>query len=215
MYTAKRRTSCRWFAETDSRNQPLQQELRWLTEMYLPPPATTCWRGGAGHRQRGLSDALRYALRDSLGFADVLVFSTNPDSAPLYQYRILEVGYGGDYVEDGFTASGRIFHGLRRWKSPGSWCRRATTLPCARPEQLQVVTGGGTLQLGKGGRSGNGAACTTATPSQKSATKTTTAKPRAGTNIRAATDSLPCKWDLEVAGEYVAETFSPRNASAP
>ena len=113
VYTAKRRTGyVRWFAETDSRNQPLQQELS-LADRDVLAAAGETGRGGAGHRQRGWSpDALRYALRDSLGFADVLVFST---TSALYQAVFSEVGQGnGDYVEDGFTASGRIF----RWIAP-------------------------------------------------------------------------------------------------
>ena len=219
MYTAKRRTGyVRWFAETDSRNQPLQQELSLADRDVLAAAGDDLLAAVVpGIDSVGWSpDAVRYALRDSLGFADVLVFSTNPDSA-LYQAVFSEVGQGkGDYVEDGFTASGRIFRWIAPVEVAGEFVSQGNYAPLqllARPEQLQVVTGGGTLQLGKGwSLFGNGALSVydRNTFSEIGNENNNGQAAHAGARYtRTATDSLPWKWDLEVAGEYVAETFSP------
>lgn len=144
----------RWFSETDSRNQPLQQELTLadrevLTAAGDDPLAAVI----QGVDSVGWSpDAVRYALRDSLGFNEVLVFSTNSDSA-LYTAVFSEVGQGnGDYVEDGFVASGRVFRWIAPAEIDGQLVPQGNYAPLqvlARPEQRRMASAGGEIGLGK------------------------------------------------------------------
>ena len=59
-------------------------------------------------------DLVLYALRDSLGYDSVFVNSTNPSLAK-YPVSFSRVSLGqGDYVEDSFSANGRVY----RWVAP-------------------------------------------------------------------------------------------------
>lgn len=105
-----------FYSESDAKNQPLQQDLTAQQRQLLslsgdnPLGAFT-----SGIDSVGFSSSLvMYQLIDSLGFDSVLVYSTDPELA-VYQSQFSFVGSGnGDYVEDGFTASGRKF----KWVAP-------------------------------------------------------------------------------------------------
>lgn len=140
-----------WFvhalSESDSKNQPLQQELSAEDRFFL---------GSIGNNlddavinavdSVGFSDSqVQYALVDTLGYDSVLVYSNNPDLAR-YRSVFSLVGAGnGDYVEDGFTANGRIY----RWVAPdtvsGTIVKRGDHAPVRQlvtPKQRQMVTAG-------------------------------------------------------------------------
>ncbi|NND94694.1 MAG: hypothetical protein HKN45_07485, partial [Flavobacteriales bacterium] len=104
------------YAEQDARNQPLQQELDDFDRAIL---------GNIGDDINSAfsssldtvpfsEDQVLYALVDSLGYDSVFVFSTIPGVAR-YQVSFTRVGEGkGDYVEEDFTANGRVY----RWVAP-------------------------------------------------------------------------------------------------
>jgi len=141
------------FSEHDAKNQPLQQELSDRDKRVLalagdnPILAVT-----NGADSVGFSDnSVLYALRDSLSFDSVFVYSTHPDSA-LYRLTFTFVGAGnGDYIEDGFTASGRKF----KWTLPEIvdqvWIRRGSYAPVITlfaPQKKQMITAGMTWNPG-------------------------------------------------------------------
>jgi hypothetical protein len=146
-----------WFvhalSEQDSKNQPLQQDLDADDRLLLSNVGDDLQQAfNTSIDSIGFNDdQVLYALRDSLGYDSVLVFSTNPNQA-LYRAVFSFVGAGnGDYVEDGFAASGRIY----RWVAPdtvsGQIIRNGDHTPqrlLVSPKLRQMLTGGGTMQLG-------------------------------------------------------------------
>ncbi len=104
------------YSEQDSKNQPLQQELDDEAKQVLalagddPNLAVI----GAIDSLAYSNSFVQYALVDSLGYDSVLVYSTNPEAA-FYRASFSPVSTGlGDYVEDQFTAVGRVY----RWVAP-------------------------------------------------------------------------------------------------
>ena len=145
-----------WFvhalSEQDSKNQPLQQDLDLDDRQFL---------GSVGDNLNEAvinsvdslgftDDQVLYAVRDSLGYDSVLVFTSSPDSA-FYRAIFSSVGLGnGDYVEDGFTANGRIY----KWIAPDTVdnviIRNGDHAPLrllVTPKQRQMITGGGKIQF--------------------------------------------------------------------
>jgi hypothetical protein len=113
---ARFRAYLNFYLEGDAKNQPLQQTLSDNDKKILslagddPNKATT-----SGIMSSSYSAAfVMYAMVDSLGFDSILVYSTD---STLARFRAVfsDVGQGNaDYVEDGFTASGRIY----KWVKP-------------------------------------------------------------------------------------------------
>jgi len=112
-------TSKTWlsiFSEQDSKNQPLQQELDDERRTVLanagddPQDAVI-----SGIEQVSFSnDRVLYAIQDSLGYDSIFVWSTDPDIA-VYRISFSLVGSGqGDYIEDIFTANGKVY----KWIAP-------------------------------------------------------------------------------------------------
>jgi len=104
------------YSEQDSRNQPLQQDLTESDRVFLSTLGDDIQNALVGRVDTAEFDeeGLRYAIRDSLGYDTVFVFSTDSEET-LYQVSFTQVGQGnGDYVQDDFTANGRIF----RWAPP-------------------------------------------------------------------------------------------------
>lgn len=140
-----------WFvhalSESDSKNQPLQQELTAEDRFFLSSIGNNLESAVLNAVDSvGFNDSqVLYMLVDSLGYDSVLVFSNNPDLA---QYRAVFslIGAGnGDYVEDGFTANGRIY----RWVAPdtvnGALVQRGDHAPVRQlvtPKQRQMLTAG-------------------------------------------------------------------------
>ncbi|MFM1932664.1 MAG: hypothetical protein RL226_1967, partial [Bacteroidota bacterium] len=146
-----------WFvsalSEQDSKNQPLQQTLSPFERALL---------SGVGDN---LNDAvvssidttsftdsqILYALRDSLGFDSVLVYSTTPSLAK-YTAVFTFVGAGnGDYVEDQFLANGRVY----KWVAPevvdGELKKQGAYAPVrtlVTPKRRAMAVAGGSATFG-------------------------------------------------------------------
>ncbi len=147
-----------WFvhavSEQDSKNQPLQQDLDADDRLLLSTVGDEVAQAfNSSIDSIGFNDdQVLYALIDSLGYDSVLVYSTASDQA-LYRATFSFVGTGqGNYVEDGFASNGRIY----RWVAPdtinGAIVLAGDHTPrrlLVSPKKRQMVTGGGTLDLGK------------------------------------------------------------------
>lgn len=146
--TNKYRAYVNFFSEQDAKNQSLQQDLsdddrRILSEVgddvsqALAPSFTQV----ATYN----NDQVLYTFTDSLGYDSVLVRVT-AEGPPVYQAGFSQVGDGnGDYVQEGFDATGRIF----MWVAPdtvnGQIIRQGTHAPIRRlvaPRKNQMLVGG-------------------------------------------------------------------------
>jgi len=100
-----------FYSEQDHKNQPLQQQLTDEEREVLrlagddPLAATVSGVDSTGYA----TDQVLYFRTDSLGYAPVFIYNTDPDSA-LFRVTFSQVGSGkGDYVQQEFTPSGRVF----------------------------------------------------------------------------------------------------------
>ena len=140
-----------WFvhalSEQDSKNQPLQQDLSAEDRFFL----TTVGNDLLGAVRPAIdsvafdSGQVLYALVDSLGYDSVLVFSGNSALARYRAIFSLVGGGNGDYVEDGFSANGRIY----RWVAPDTVnnqiVRRGDHAPVRQlvtPKRRTMLSGG-------------------------------------------------------------------------
>jgi hypothetical protein len=142
------------YTEQDNRNQALQQSLSDADRLVLtnagddPLAATTTGADSVGYN----GDEVLYALRDSLGYDTVFVYSTSPDSA---RYRVVfsSVGSGrGDYVQEQFTPNGRVFKWLGPDTIAGQVVHRGDHAPVRvliPPRSQQVAELGATHRFGK------------------------------------------------------------------
>jgi hypothetical protein len=104
------------FSEQDHKNQPFQQDLGEPEKQVLANAGDNPLLAVvSGVDSVGADNTLvLYQQVDSLGYSPVYVYSTNTDTA-LYQLSFTNVGQGnGDYIQDGFVASGRVF----KWIAP-------------------------------------------------------------------------------------------------
>ena len=145
-----------WFvhalSEQDSKNQPLQQDLDLDDRILLSNVGDDLLSAVSNAIDSiGYSDEqVLYASVDSLGYDSVLVFSVDPDIA-VYRAVFSFVGQGqGDYVEDGFSALGRVY----RWVAPdtvdGQIIKTGDHAPVrllVSPKKRQMLTAGGTIQF--------------------------------------------------------------------
>lgn len=104
------------YSEQDHRNQPLQQQLSEPERAVLrdagddPLAATVAGVDSTGY----VGDQVLYRRTDSLGYAPVFVYSTDPTTA-VWRITFTQVGAGqGDYQQQEFTPNGRVF----RWLPP-------------------------------------------------------------------------------------------------
>lgn len=143
-----------FFSEQDARNQPLQQSLTDSDRLILSLAGNDPDQAIAPSFQQVPefnNTQILYNLVDTLGFDSVFVRATGP-GLPLFQVAFSEVGQGnGDYVQDGFEATGRVF----RWVAPdtlqGTLLRRGTHAPVRRlvaPRKNQLLMVGGVYKLG-------------------------------------------------------------------
>lgn len=135
------------YSEQDARNQPLQQELT---------PEDRAFLSGLGDNINEAlisrldsvqfsEDQVLYALRDSLGYDSIFVYSTDPVIAR-YRVSFTRVNLGqGDYVQDEFSPNGRIY----RWVAPdtlnGTIIRRGdhvTGILLVTPKSQSMYSGG-------------------------------------------------------------------------
>jgi hypothetical protein len=140
------------FSEQDGKNQPFQQDLE---------PADRAFLASIGNDIQSAivpaidsvpftNDQVLYQLTDSLGYDSVFVYSTNSENA-FYRLSFSRVGVGnGDYVQEGFAASGRVF----KWIAPdtvGTFIiKRGDHDPVVllvTPKKQQMLSLGGTVKL--------------------------------------------------------------------
>lgn len=94
---------------------------------------------------------IMYKLIDSLGYSDILVRSTNPDSA-IYTARFSQVGQGsGDYIRVASETNGEVY----AWVAPdSSGLPQGNYAPLAQiiaPQQRQMLAAGTRFKLGADG----------------------------------------------------------------
>lgn len=140
------------YSEQDVKNQPLQQDLTQGDKALLAAIGNNLDQAvvPAIDSVEYSNQQILYALTDSLGYDSVFVYSTNPDSA-YYRLSFSKVGFGnGDYISDGFGASGRIF----KWVAPdtigGQIMRNGEFSPVVllvTPKKRQLVTAGGLWKI--------------------------------------------------------------------
>lgn len=104
------------YSEQDAKNQSLQQVLDDADRGLLAAAGDDLFSpvitaiDSTGYTPEGV----HYLLTDSLGYDSVFVFSSDIDLA-IYSLGFSLVGDGnGDYVQDGFSANGRVF----KWVAP-------------------------------------------------------------------------------------------------
>ncbi len=142
------------YSEQDSRNQPLQQQLNDEQKFILreagddPQLAFIPAVDSVGFS----TDLILYDKRDTVVngtvYSNILVFSTNPDSA-LYKASFSNVGANkGDYVQVNSIANGRVY----KWVVPvngipqGNYVPKTQLIP---PIKRQVVTVGSEYRITK------------------------------------------------------------------
>ncbi|MEN9640730.1 MAG: hypothetical protein RLZZ262_2599, partial [Bacteroidota bacterium] len=143
----RNRTYINIYSESDARNQPLQQDLSDSDKLQLsqagddPLAAIT-----SGIQNTTFTNSqILYTSIDSLGYSDVLVFTTD-SSATLFRVTFSYVGAGkGDYIEDGFEATGKKY----KWVNPetvgGETIHQGNYAPVAllaAPKKNQMLTAG-------------------------------------------------------------------------
>lgn len=142
------------YSEQDSKNQPLQQELDDLDKEILFNAGDNLYQSlspsidSLGYDE----NSNRYKKVDSLGY-EVLVYSTDSDSA-IYGVVFSDVGEGnGSYILNGFSAFGKVY----QWVAPDTVAgnliysgRYSPVKILIPPKKRQMVTGGFQKYLGKG-----------------------------------------------------------------
>ena len=131
------------YSEQDARNQNLQQDLTNEEKLYLASIGDNLEEAlvpafdSVGYVQ----GEVRYALRDSLGFDSVFVYSTDPDEA-YWRVSFTNVGAGnGDYILSDAAINGRVFE----WVPPIGEISQGSYAPLKQintPRRLQMVSGG-------------------------------------------------------------------------
>ena len=145
------------YSEQDSKNQPLQQQLSIDQKNVLtqagddPQNALIEAIDSVGFS----TDLILYDLRDtivnSVQYSNILVYSTNPDSA-LYKASFSNVGANkGDYVQINSIANGRVY----KWVAPvngvsqGNYIAKSQLIP---PIKRQMVSLGTEFRMNKNTR---------------------------------------------------------------
>lgn len=139
------------YSESDARNQPLQQDLSDADKLQLaqagddPSAAVT---SGIAETSFTNSQVL-YAQIDSLGYASILLYSTDSITA---RFRVVFsfVGQGkGDYVEDGFAATGKKYKWIMPEMNGEELVHQGNYAPVAllvAPKKNQMISAGHEIQ---------------------------------------------------------------------
>lgn len=142
-----------FYSEQDAKNQPLQQDLDDDDRRILDAVGDNIQNAVAPNYSaidEFNNDQIIYQLRDSLGYDSVFVRVTE-SASNLYVVNFSEVGPGnGDYVQNGFDATGRIF----LWVAPdtigGQIERQGNYAPLrllVAPKRSQILMAGGTYKF--------------------------------------------------------------------
>jgi hypothetical protein len=137
-----------FFSEQDAKNQPLQLNIGEEDRLFLSSIGDDLDRAIIpSFREAEFTDnQVLYEMRDSLGYDSIFVYSTDMN-AQLYRLTFSDVGNGnGNYVQDGFTASGRKY----KWVAPdtidNTLVRRGRYEPVIKaitPKKQQMFVFGG------------------------------------------------------------------------
>ena len=142
-----------FYSEQDAKNQSLQQDLDDKDKQILDAVGDNINEAVAPNyfaMDQYNNDQVLYQLRDSLGYDTVFVRIT--ESVPnIYRVNYSEVGNGnGDYIQNGFDATGRIF----LWVAPdtigGEIKKQGNYAPVrllAAPQKSQILMAGGTYKF--------------------------------------------------------------------
>lgn len=137
------------YSEQDNKRQPLLQELSEEDQLLLSSIGDNVNQAlisGIDTISQFEDDQVFYKKIDSLGFSDVLVYSTNPDSAK-FRVNFSEVPFGeGDYVRIQSAANGKVY----KWVAPIAGERQGNYIPFVlliTPKKTQMATFGGTVKL--------------------------------------------------------------------
>jgi len=137
-----------FFSEQDAKNQPLQQDLTDEDRIILNNAGDDLQSAiapGFEEVSEYSNDRILYTLVDSLGFDSVFVRVTGPTS-PLYNVNFSEVGEGnGDYIQQGFDATGRIFIWVAPTVADGQVFRNGNYAPLRQlvaPKRNQLLMAG-------------------------------------------------------------------------
>ncbi len=142
-----------FYSEQDAKNQPLQQDLSDDDKRILDAVGDNIELAVAPSfsvEEEYSNDIILYALTDTLGYDSVFVRITEPTET-MYTVNFSEVGQGqGDYIQEGFDATGRIFV----WVAPDTVnnviVRNGDYAPIRRlvsPKRNQVLMAGGTYKF--------------------------------------------------------------------
>ncbi len=147
-----------WFvhaiSEQDSKNQPLQQVLTAEDRFFLSQVGSELQNAvQLSIDSVGFNESqVLYALVDSLGYDSVLVFSNDSEQAKFRAIFSLVGAGNGDYVEDGFTANGRIY----KWVAPdtvnGTILKRGDHAPVRQlitPKRRAMLSAGTRVNFGE------------------------------------------------------------------
>jgi hypothetical protein len=136
------------YQEQDLKNQPLQQllsteQLQQLSQIGDNLNEATV----QGYDSTSfLENANMYKLIDTLGYANILVFSVDPQQA-FYRSTFTEVGTGlGDYVLAGVSASGNYY----KWIAPINGVSQGNFAPIRKvqtPKRKQMASAGIALDI--------------------------------------------------------------------
>jgi len=135
------------FSENDARNQPLQQELTSDSRIALSMAGDDVLAASiSGIDSVGYNNSqVLYALRDTLGYDSVLVYSTL-DTEAFYRAIFSFVGQGnGDYTESDFSSSGRTFEWLLPVDVDGTLIHQGSYAPIQilfTPRKRQMAVAG-------------------------------------------------------------------------
>lgn len=143
-----------YFSEQDARNQPLQQQLTDDDRRILDEAGDNLSMAVAPSFQQVAefnNNQVLYVLTDSLGYDSVFVRATGSEATSFFQVNFSDVGQGnGDYVQEGFDATGRVFKWVAPETEEGQLVRKGNFAPIRRliaPRKNQMLMVGGSIQL--------------------------------------------------------------------
>jgi hypothetical protein len=144
-----------FFSEQDSKNQPLQQNLSDADQLALSLAGNDPQNAIVPSYQQVAefnNEQVLYNIVDSLGYDTVFVRALAPGGA-VFQVSFSEVDAGtGDYIQNGFDATGRIFLWIAPDTVGGFIVRNGTHAPVRQlvaPRRNQILMAGGSYKLSK------------------------------------------------------------------
>lgn len=137
------------YSEQDNKKQPLLQELSDSDKLLLSQIGDSLNQAlvsGADTIEEFINDQVLYKKIDSLRYADVYVYSIDPDSAK-YRVQFSQVPLGqGDYIRIQSAGNGKVY----KWIEPVNGMPQGNYIPFVQlitPKKTQMATFGGTYKI--------------------------------------------------------------------